>query len=64
MRKATEEPVISAAMRLTMTRERVIRRIQTGELAGRRDPDVGWVVDKASVDSYRATRSGAVAIAS
>jgi excisionase family DNA binding protein len=40
----------SAALRLRLSRERVIRLVQRGELAGRRDPERGWLVDRADVE--------------
>lgn len=43
--KATEEvPVVEEALRRHISRERVIRLIQTGRLPGRRDPESGWLV--------------------
>jgi hypothetical protein len=66
MQRSTEEPVITAAMRMGMTRERVIRRIQTRHLVGRRDPELGWLVDSSSVDAFLSARNvgDAVAVAS
>jgi hypothetical protein len=46
----TEVPVADAATRLRMTRERVIRLIQTGRLRGRRDPGLGWLVDEGALE--------------
>jgi len=40
------------ALRLRLTREQVVRRIQKGVLQGRLDPDRGWLVDRAAVADY------------
>ena len=40
---------VEAAVRLRLSRERVIRLIQIGALPGRRDPMRGWVVEEAGL---------------
>ena len=39
-----------AAIRLRLSRERVVRLVQTGELAGKHDPRRGWFVRKSHVE--------------
>jgi hypothetical protein len=49
-----------AATRLQMSRERVVRLVQSGQLAGRRDDHQGWLVKRYSLlkleDVLRARR--------
>jgi excisionase family DNA binding protein len=42
-----------AAMRLQLSREKVIRLVQQGQLLGTRDPSKGWLVDRGAVERYR-----------
>lgn len=52
---ATVKAEVSAAvgaLRLGMTRDRVVRRIQTHELKGRFDPACGWLVEVAALEAY------------
>lgn len=44
-RNRRELTATEAAVRLRMSRERLIRLIQTGEVAGRRDPLRGWLIE-------------------
>lgn len=37
---------------LRMTRERVVRAIQSGKLRGKRDRERGWLVERASIAEY------------
>lgn len=37
---------------LRMTRERVVRAIQSGKLRGMRDRERGWLVERASITEY------------
>jgi hypothetical protein len=58
-RKATQEtPAAEAAPLLGMSRERIVRLIQTRRLKGRRDPERGWLVDGAALE--RLTRQAPV----
>jgi excisionase family DNA binding protein len=41
-----------AAMRLKISRERLIRLVQRGELQGRRDPERGWLVSQQDVTGH------------
>lgn len=43
-RKAREVTAAEAAVRLGMSRERLVRLIQVGDLLGRRDGALGWLV--------------------
>lgn len=43
-------PAAEAAVLLRISRERVIRLIQTGAIPGRKIPDVGWVVDRLALE--------------
>ncbi len=52
-----EVSAVEAAIRLALSRERVIRLIQTGKLAGRRDQVTGWRVYRDALD--RALESAA-----
>ena len=49
---AREERATDAAVRLHMARDRVVRKIQVGELRGRRDAALGWLVESASIDEF------------
>ena len=56
MESQVGRPEISAAqaaLQLGLSRERVIRLVQTGKLAGRRDPALGWRVSRDAVDAIR-----------
>ncbi len=44
---------VEAAVILGVSRERVIRMVQRGTLAGRRDPERGWLVRRAAVERLR-----------
>ena len=44
-----------AALQMGLSRERVIRFVQTGKLPGRRDPVEGWRVDRKAVEAARRT---------
>jgi len=44
-----EVTAAEAAVRLRLSRERVVRLVQIGELRGRRDPTRGWLVDEGAV---------------
>ncbi len=46
-----EISAVEAALRLGLSRERVIRLIQIGRLSGRRDAALGWRVDRKAVES-------------
>lgn len=50
---ALEMSAVDAALQLQMSRERVIRLIEGGKLAGRRDPVTGWRVSREAVDAVR-----------
>jgi hypothetical protein len=50
-------PVTAVTKQLKMTREQVIRRVQTGELAGRRDERRGWLVDRTSAAALANARA-------
>ncbi len=52
-------PVAEAAIRLGITRERVIRLVQTRQLGGRRDPRRGWLVDETSLNDEAMDPTGA-----
>ena len=52
-----ELPAAEAALRLGMSRERLIRLIQNGQLEGRRDPRLGWLVGQAAVERLRRTHA-------
>ena len=52
IRPCPELTVAKAAVQLGMTRERVIRRIQTRQLEGRRDAERGWLVSADSIAAY------------
>ena len=43
-------PVSEASIRLQLTREKVIRRIQTGAIPGGRDVDGRWYVERSALD--------------
>lgn len=43
---------VAASLLLRKSRERVIRLIQSGALAGRRDPQRGWLVSRASAEAF------------
>ena len=43
-----------AGLRLGLSSQSIIRRVQKGELRGRRDRRRGWVVDEGSVEEYLA----------
>ena len=49
--EAGEMSAVEAALRLGLSRERVIRLIQIGRLTGRRDAALGWRVDRQAVES-------------
>jgi hypothetical protein len=49
-RQGRELPAAEGALQLGMSRERLVRLIQSGELAGRRDSDQGWLVAQAAVE--------------
>jgi hypothetical protein len=51
-KSGSEVTAAVAALRIGMTRDRVVRRIQTRELHGRFDAKRGWVVSIASLDAY------------
>ena len=46
-----EVTAAEAAVRLALSRERVIRLVQTGKLAGRRDPALGWRVYRDALEA-------------
>lgn len=48
----SEMRVGDAALRLAMSRERVIRLVQAHKIRGRRDPWGGWLVDVSSIDAF------------
>lgn len=52
---AGELSAVEAALRLGLSRERVIRLVQTGKLAGRRDATLGWRVDREAVETLART---------
>jgi hypothetical protein len=51
-------PAAEAAVRLSLSRERLIRMVQTGRLLGRRDAERGWLVSAAAVEALAAERAG------
>ncbi|MDX2059500.1 MAG: helix-turn-helix domain-containing protein [Gemmatimonadales bacterium] len=58
---AMEAPEISreitataAAVLLGLSRERVVRLVQRGQLRGRRTADGAWLVERAAVETWRA----------
>lgn len=46
-------PATEAAVALRLTREQVVRRIQAGQLIGRKDSKLGWVVDRKELRPVR-----------
>jgi hypothetical protein len=58
-----EEDLTAAesALRLRMSRERVVRLIQTGQLKGCRHPERGWLVNPESLDQLTAELRGSAA---
>ena len=56
--QADEIAVADAAVRLRISRERVIRLIQVGQLHGRRDAARGWLVSEDAVAKFARRRSG------
>jgi hypothetical protein len=46
-------PLARAAMRLAMSRERVMRRILCGTLQAAKDAEGRWLVDEESLEAYR-----------
>lgn len=61
---AREIAAADGALRAGMSRERLIRKIQTKAIKGRRDPERGWLVLEASLDAYLRSRSDAESLAS
>jgi len=55
LHEAGEMSAVEAALRLGLSRERVIRLVQTGKLAGRRDAALGWRVDREAVEKAKQT---------
>ena len=53
MAETEEMTAIEAALALGISRERVIRRIETGKLPGRRDAARGWLVNRDAVEAAR-----------
>lgn len=51
-------PVSPAATRLRMTREKLIRRIQLGAIAGGQDESGRWYVDREALERAARGRSG------
>jgi hypothetical protein len=54
---AGEVPAAQAALRLGISRERLIRLVQTGELKGRRS-ERGWLVELAALERLRPASTG------
>jgi hypothetical protein len=49
-----EVTAAEAGLRLRLSRERVVRLIQTGRLAGRRDHERGWLVQEEALKAFQA----------
>lgn len=50
-----EMSAVEAALRLGVSRERVIRLVQIGKLTGRRDTALGWRVSREAVEAATVT---------
>lgn len=48
----TRLPAVEAAILLRISRERVIRLVQRGKLAGERHPSRGWLVSRRSAEEF------------
>jgi hypothetical protein len=56
-----EIPATEAAIRLRVSRERVVRLVQIGRLPGRRDPELGWMIEVAALERLSASLARAQA---
>ena len=54
-RQGGELTAAEAAVRLGMSRERLVRLVQNGQLPGRRDPVQGWLVSAKAVATLQRT---------
>ncbi len=45
-------PLASACIRAGLNREKLLRRVQQGEVKARQEPNGRWMVDVASLDAY------------
>jgi len=55
-RKEGELAATAAAVLLEVSRERLVRLVQTGRLKGRRHPELGWLVSRAAVEQLQRER--------
>lgn len=57
MANRRELTAVEASLRAGVSRERLIRKVQAGAITGRRDPERGWLVLEASLDTWLRSQS-------